>query len=311
MALSETAKCLTFLAVLCIVSAACGPAGGKLSAPSHSQRPDFAPLVEGERSPDGLQAILGTADLGVGRHRVGFLLNSTEGIVDVPLVSVSSRYLRGEGSESLVREMAPASFQPWPVGNRGLYTTWLTFDQAGRWALDILVRERAGNALSTSIAFPVTESSMAPIVGSPAPRSKSKTLAGVRRFEEVTTGSLHDPDLYRISIANAAASGNPTVITFVSPAFCTNAVCGPQLDVLQELKNKYRQRANFIHVDFYDNPQEIQGDLRKARISSTVLEWKLPSIEWSFVLDRHGKVAARFEAFATFQELETELLKVL
>lgn len=311
MALSETMKCLTFLAVLCIVSAACGLAGGKLSAPSRSQRPDFAPLVEGQRSPDGLQAILGTADLGVGRHRVAFLLNSTEGIVDVPLVSVSSRYLRGEGSESLVREMMPASFHLWPVGTRGLYITWLTFDQAGRWALDIQVRERAGNVLSTSIAFPVAERPMAPIVGSPAPRSKSKTLAGVRRFEEVTTGSLHDPDLYRISIANAAASGNPTVITFASPAFCTNAVCGPQLDVLQELKNKYRQRANFIHVDFYDNPQEIQGDLRKARISSTVLEWKLPSIEWSFVLDRHGKVAARFEAFATFQELETELLKVL
>ena len=105
--------------------------------------------------------------------------------------------------------------------------------------------------------------------------------------------------------------GRPAVIVFASPAFCTNAVCGPQVDVLKELKDKYRGRANFIHVDYFDNPDEIQGDLDRAVVSPTVLEWNLPSTEWSFVLDDAGVVAARFEAFATLEELEEALLDVL
>ena len=96
-----------------------------------------------------------------------------------------------------------------------------------------------------------------------------------------------------------------------SPAFCTNAVCGPQVQVLQELKDRYMGKANFIHVDFYDNPEEIQGDLSRARPSPTVVEWSLPSTEWSFVIDKQGTVSARFESFATLDELEQALLQVL
>ena len=106
-----------------------------------------------------------------------------------------------------------------------------------------------------------------------------------------STGSLQDPELYQMAIAEAVKSGLPTVVVMASPAFCTNAVCGPQVQTLQELKDKYKGQANFIHVDIYDNPEEIQGDLSKARLSPTVVEWGLPSAEWSFVIDRQGIVS--------------------
>ena len=106
-------------------------------------------------------------------------------------------------------------------------------------------------------------------------------------------------------------SGLPSVVVMASPAFCTNAVCGPQVEVLRQLKDTYSGRANFIHVDIYDNPHEIQGDLDRAVISPTVLEWSLPSTEWSFVIDPSGVISGRFESFATFDELEAALKKVL
>ena len=113
--------------------------------------------------------------------------------------------------------------------------------------------------------------------------------------------------MYAITIANSLESNIPSVVVFASPAFCTNAVCGPQVEVLQELKNLYIGTANFIHVDFYENPQEIQGDINNAILSTTVLEWSLPSIEWTFVINRSGIIEARFEGFATVEEI----LKVL
>jgi hypothetical protein len=96
-----------------------------------------------------------------------------------------------------------------------------------------------------------------------------------------------------------------------SPAFCTNAVCGPQVEVVSELRQKYDGDANFIHVDFYDNPRAIQGDLNNAVLSPTVLEWNLTSGEWTFVIDEEGFIAARFESFVGLDELEEALTDVL
>jgi len=136
-------------------------------------------------------------------------------------------------------------------------------------------------------------------------------MTDVERLTQISTGSSQDPDLYQLTIAEAAESGLPTVIVMASPAFCTNAVCGPQVEVLQQLKDEFKDQANFIHVDFYDNPEEIQGDLDRAALSPTVLEWNLPSTEWSFVVDRDGIVTGRFESFAPLEELRIALKEVL
>ena len=268
-------------------------------------------LITGPVSQEGLQAIFGTPDLGVGEHRVGFALTSPDGLVRVPEVSVSSYLADGAGLESSLKQKTQAVFRLWPYGTRGLYTTEMDFDAPGSWRIEIDVPLEDGVQSRVELFFDVQERTAAPAVGAPGTPSHSKTLRDVDRISQLTTGSLQDADLYQTSIADALTSGLPSVIVMASPAFCTNAVCGPQVEVLQELKNSYKGRANFIHIDLYDNPEEIQGDLSSAVLSPTVVEWRLPSTEWSFVLDLDGIVSARFEAFATLEELEEALLKVL
>ena len=274
-------------------------------------RPDEVPLIEGPISPEGLQAILGTADLGLGEQRIGFVLTSPSGLVRVPGVTVTSLFYPEDGSQAEVKENSLAVFRQWPLATRGLYSTILEFDRPGQWGLDINVVSTDGLPKLVQLTYEVRQTPFAPAVGSPATRSHSKTIDDVERITQLATGSILDPDLYRLSLAEAADSGLPSVIVMASPAFCINAVCGPQIDVLQALKDEYKGRANFIHVDLYDNPEEIQGDLDRARISPTVIEWGLPSNEWSFVLDRNGIVSARFEAFATFDELKQAIERVL
>ena len=172
--------------------------------------------------------------------------------------------------------------------------------------------KRADGATQTAqLFFDVAETTSAPAVGAAAVKSKSKTIADVASLSELTTGSLGDEALYQMTVAAAVGSGRPTVVVFASPAFCTNAVCGPQVEVLQELRDAHGAKANFVHVDFYDNPEEIQGDLTKARLSPAVVEWRLPSIEWTFVIDGDGIVVARFEAFATYDEVNEALRPLL
>ena len=317
MKLTPTSVAVTFMLTLVVacsqdIQLATEPSpDNPTTAADLAEAPGYlAPLIEGPWSPDGLQAILGTGDLGLGNNRVGFVLTSRQGFVTAPVSAVSSRYLGDGGSPGEPHETTTAEFHRWPYGERGLYTTNLTFDRPGSWALDIRVADSQGSVLKSQLFFQVAETALAPSVGSAAVRSRNKTLGDVERITELTTGSLHDPDLYQTTIAGAIEEGMPTIVVFASPAFCSNAVCGPQVEVLQELKNRYMGQANFIHVDFYDNPDEIQGDLGRARLSPIVREWKLPSIEWTFVIDRQGIVTARFEGFATIDELRSALLRV-
>ncbi len=273
-------------------------------------RPDEVELIKGPVSPDGLQAIFATPDISAGEQRIAVVLTSEQGLVRSPLATLTSFYYPDGATEGERRDAAVAEFRPFPLGTRGLYAAQMNFDAPGDWGLEIAVIDENANTLRANLRFQVPAQTIAPAIGARAPASASKTIHDTP-LDDLTTGTLRDVDLYQISIADAIQSDLPAVIVMASPAFCTNAVCGPQVDVLSQLKNKHPGRAHFIHIDFYDNPSEIQGDLTRARLSPTVREWNLPSAEWSFILDASGTIRQRFEGFAPLDELEDSLLDVL
>ena len=86
---------------------------------------------------------------------------------------------------------------------------------------------------------------------------------------------------------------------------------------MSELQAAHPKAANYVHVEIYDNPQEIQGDLTQARITGAVQEWGFDQIphwfneSWTYVLDADGQVHQKFEGFVTLEELEQTLQEVL
>ena len=209
-----------------------------------------------------------------------------------------------------------ANFNLWPYGVRGSYSTYANFNQAGRWRLDVQVDNPDGvNEVKFEVV--VMEKSPVPALGSKALLSVSKTLAGNGSIEEITTDYSPDPELYQLTIKEAVENPLPSVVVFASPAFCTSPTCGPQTDTVSEMREKHGGEANFIHVEIYDNPAEIQGDLDRAEIFSVVDDWGLSAIadyfneSWTFIIDADGMIDDRFEGYATLDELEVALLKVL
>ena len=297
-------RALTILAALILtLIAAC--------APQPVEPPDAhtieIELIRGPVSEDGVQAIFATPDLGVGQNRVAFAIQSPDGLIDAPSAAVQSFYEPDPDALGEPAQTAFALFRPFPLVQRGLYATQLTFDKPGVWGIRATTIGEDGAPIRARLFFDVSERPSAPAVGDAAPRSQSRTLQDAESIAQLTTGTLQDADLYGVTIADAVQTGKPTVVVMASPAFCVNAVCGPQVEVLSELKGEFAGRANFIHIDLYDNPHEIQGDLDRAIISPTVREWNLPSGEWTFVIDRDGAIAARFEGFATLDELRDAL----
>ena len=164
-------------------------------------RPDEVPLIKGPLSPDGLQAIFATPDLGVGVNRVGFALTSPAGLVRTPAVTVNTTYLATEGAEGEHGQTALAVFRSWPYGTRGIYTTTLSFAEPGRWGIDIAVPKLDGAGGRAQIFFEVKSVPSAPANGSHAMLSASKTLDDVSDIGQLTTGSLQDSELYELTIA--------------------------------------------------------------------------------------------------------------
>ena len=267
---------------------------------------------QGGGDPLPLNVIMATTLLETGRQRVAFLLTTPTGLVkgDNRVAITPVRLPGGAAGESVA-----AQFRQWPYGVRGAFTAEMEFDRPGLWRLDIAAQ--GPDAGSASMEIEILPDSTVPFIGSAAPPSDNKTLAAVGAIELLTTDYSPDPALYQTTIREAIASPLPAVVVFASPAFCTTATCGPQVDAVSELRETYAGQAHFIHVEIYDNPDEIQGDLDRARIAPPVAEWGLTGIphwfneSWTFVLDAAGRVQSRFEGFATIEELETALRSAL
>ena len=255
--------------------------------------------------------ILATTVLRVGSQRVAFLLVTSDALVTEPTAAISTTHVDGDGRG----ETAEASFYLWPYGLRGAYATELTFDKPGRWRLDITIG--GGEVRSTQLFVDVAEGSPIPDVGELPPFAANKTLASVERIAQLTSDPTPDPELYLLTIPEAIITERPTVLVFATPALCTSPTCGPQVDTVSELRERHPAEANFIHVEIYDNPDEIQGDLDRAVFSPVVETWGFPSVpgwfneSWTYILAPDGRIAHRFEGFASLEELEAALADVL
>ena len=286
------------------------PQSTPISPAEPSPQPTAAAALEPTATAPDLQTLLISSDIGVGPNRLVFgLVDRQSGTLKNADVQVSTFHL-AEASQGVPKETAKAVFREWPTG-RGVYTAGLTFDAPGTWGLAFVVTDADGSTRASSARIQVKESSLTPAIGSDAPRSVSKTARDVERLEELTTDPDPDPDLYAITIAEAIESGKPLVAVFGTPAYCTTATCGPQVNVLKRLKEEFKDGANFIHIEVFDNPLEIQGDLARGRISPTVIEWGLPTDPWTFITDSEGLIHAKFEGYATMEELEDALAKAL
>ena len=275
-----------------------------------SPQPTTTSAAEPPPSEPELKMLLASSDISVGLNRLVFgLVDRVSGPLKDADVQVSTFYL-SEANQGGPKETVKAVFRKWPAG-QGVYTASLTLDAPGAWGLGIVVTDADGSTRQSSGRIQVKETSLTPAIGSDAPRSVNKTARDVGLLEELTTDPDPDPDLYAMTIAEAIEAGKPLVAVFATPAYCTTATCGPQVDVLKRLKEEYRDAASFIHIEVYDNPQEIQGDLSRARISPSVIEWNLPTEPWTFIADREGLIRAKFEGFATLEELEEALAKAI
>ena len=254
-----------------------------------------------------VHTIVISTDLAVGPNRVIFGLVDPEGMpVRAPQAQVQAAYLVPGQEATEVRDSATAKFIRWPTGSQGVFATTLQLDTEGFWQLEVKAPGPNGELLEAKGAFQVKARSDTPSIGQAGPASVTLTSADVEDLAAITSSPVPDPDLYQLSIHDALQAGKPLVVVFASPAICVTNTCGPQVQVLSQLKERFQDQANFIHVEVFADPHLIEGSRPTGGVVPAVLDWNLPTEPWTFILDHAGTVKAKFEAFATEEELEDE-----
>ena len=256
-------------------------------------------------------AVVITSDMALGRERLAFgVLTRDGGPLRAETATVRTYYLPDNSDEREARQTLTAEFLAWPTV-AGVFVAYPEFDVAGSWELEAELTTPDGTDVAAKSAFPVKETSATPAIGDPAPASVTPKASDVEDLSFITTAGEPDPSLYALSIHEAASEAKPFVVLFATPAYCVSFTCGPQVQELSGLREKYEGRANFIHVEVFKDPHLIEGGRPTGGLVDSVEEWGLPTEPWTFVVDANGIVRAKFEQYTPPSVIEDALLEVI
>ena len=302
------------LLALAALAAACGGS----STPSGGQFPDVVSLGEGQVFP-----VITNSALAVGENRfsLGLLDEDNSPILGA---DVHLRFFDLTGEEQVLTSEADARFIPVElffidetsgkqkrlVGSNGVYVTRVSFGAVGAWGVEVVVTVDGTELEPVPFRFNVLDDTPELGIGDPVPASRQLTLADVAGVKEIDSSHPPRPQMHKTTVADALATGKPLVVAFATPAFCESRTCGPVMDtVMDPLHDKYREEAVFIHIEPFRLKELRDGT---ARIPVETTEgWGLQTEPWLFVIDREGKVAAKFEGITALDEVEEALAQAL
>ncbi len=270
------------------------------------------PIISSEQQAGGPEysAVIITTDMAVGNSRIVFGIIDREGMpVPAETSNLAAYFLIPGGAARELKDSATARFVSWPTAAGGVYVAELDLDTAGVYEIDVNSTSSDGTAVFAQASFILKETPGTPAIGAPAPASETLTAADAEDISHITSSPEPDLDLYEFSIHEALQQGKPLVVVFATPAFCVSATCGPQVAELSKVKEALGERANFIHVEVFENPHLLEGARPAGGLVPAVAEWGLPTEPWTFIIDSQGLVYAKFEQFTPAGEIEAKLLE--
>ncbi len=261
--------------------------------------------------------------LAVGPNRVliGLTDDNSRPILDA---KVHARFYDLNGDEPVLTSQAETVFEPVQLsyvnedaggqktvtGDDGVYVAHATFARSGSFGVQLDVTRGGKTLKPIPFTFSVRDKTPEPAIGDPAPASVQMTTATQPDITQIDSSSPPRPAMHNITVADALKTGRPLVIAFATPAFCTSRMCGPIMDtVMDPLAAKYGGRAIFIHIEPYD--LKAERDTGEQIAVPATRQWGLESEPWIFVVDAHGRIAAKYEGIASAAEVGAALDRVL
>ena len=292
------AAALTVLS--CLLLTGCGGSGGSGAATASGGGKTLEQLWRAEG--DDVAVVPGTQNYVPGNVRVSFLVIDSQGrAVTLPTARVwvsdaldRTPFLETEAKIERIGipggETADATH---------IYVVHLRLPRVGKYWL--LAEPDGGPKKVQALGNVVVVKDDPPLdIGDRAPASATPTLASTHGdVSALTTRTPPDLRLLRYSVAGSLEAHVPFVVTFATPKFCSSRLCGPMVDVLDDVAQK---------LDGHRCPLHPRRGLRRQRSRE-----RLQPVDEAvgarngaldLLVSRRGVIVARFEGSVSVEELE-------
>jgi hypothetical protein len=185
-----------------------------------------------------------------------------------------------------------------------VYSTQIDLPSDGEWRIAALVKEDGeikGTLLPSAV---VGEFTGIPQPGDRAPRIHTPTPEDVGGDLAKITTRIPPDTQNRVDYADALGK-EPIVLLFATPQFCQSRVCGPVVDVAEQLKEEYGDKAAFIHMEIYNDNDPSKG------VRPQVRAFNLPSEPWLFTVNRQGTISSVIDGAFGLEALTAAVNKAI
>ncbi len=305
--------------VLSVVAAGCGEGSGaeRVEMPPPPPKPEDFPDADG-RTLAELRQKVGEAgpilvptvsELAPGSNRFGF------GLFDrarAQIADASTSVYVAPAGGGPARGPFPARYESLAVrpeflsrsvstdadAAKQLYVAGVDLPRTGEW--EVLGVTRLDNRLvaATPAGRPLLAKKDSPIpkVGDPAPRIHTETAADVGG--DIGSIDTREPPstMHEVDFADVVGK-KPVILLLATPALCQSRVCGPVVDIAEQVKSERGDEAVFIHQEIFRDNDVSKG------FRPQVNAWRVRTEPWLFAIGRDGSVAARIEGAFSAKEL--------
>ncbi|HTR74420.1 MAG TPA: hypothetical protein VMH33_04070 [Solirubrobacterales bacterium] len=169
-----------------------------------------------------------------------------------------------------------------------VYSSEIDFPGEGEYRPIALIKEGGGFRAKSLRSIQVGEFAKIPRPGEKAPRIDTPTAADVGGDLAKLSTRVPPDTLNKVNYADVLGK-EPILLLFTTPKFCQSRVCGPVVDVTQQAQHEFEGKANFIHMEIYNENDPSKG------VRPQVRRFHLPTEPWLFAIDREGVVRATVE----------------
>ncbi|QEC49237.1 hypothetical protein FSW04_17725 [Baekduia soli] len=304
---------LCALAVPLLLAAGCGSSGSSSSdtpaaQPAPTATAEDFPMATGRTLPDIINGLPkgpvfapSVSLLTKGTNRIGFALFDTArkqlsgAAVALYIGKTDGSDARGPfvaRSESLKVSPQFESKQTAtdPDAAHGVYVADVPFPRNGSYAVLAVAKLDGRLVASSPYGMKVGGKAAAvPGPGDKAPVIHTLTPADVAGdLSKIDTRLPPAESLLKDDFADVVGK-KPVVLTFATPQLCQSRVCGPVVDVVDEVQAKVGDKVSFIHQEIYRDNDVSKG------LRPQLGPYHLQTEPWTFVIDRKGIISTRFE----------------
>ncbi len=186
------------------------------------------------------------------------------------------------GDLEVVQTASNPVFHGEGLGIRGVYAFETEIPEPG---IHYLVVAGDGHVGVAALQVIRPETSKVPQTGQPFPVVSTPTVEEPGELAKLCTRdpacSMHD-----VSFKAASEEARPVVLVIATPEFCQTAVCGPVVDVAEDMKADFPD-VQWIHAEVFTDAGNT--------VAPIVTELQLPSEPWTFLVGSDGVLVDRFD----------------